>query len=124
MIHIFAAVSMTFLGCGDALQDCEFISQSNQTYETHAQCEKAIPALLMKMDDTDYPVVTGHCGSSEAKEIVVSEPIADSPIENPESLPTPLAPIDLSKQQGTNSAAESPSIMEANQQPKPLKRVM
>ncbi|GEM_PF-5445136 len=105
MIHTLAAVTMTFLGCGDALQDCQFISQSKTVYENHAKCEEAIPPLLMKMDDTDYPVVTGHCNPDAEQSVAAAEPLD-------QTKPLPLAPVDLGQQ---------PSNTE---NPKPTKRVV
>jgi len=56
-----AIVTMTLLGCGDAMNDCEYISQSQETYTSQAMCEAAIPAMLIKMKDAPYAVITGRC---------------------------------------------------------------
>jgi hypothetical protein len=76
-----AVITMTFLGCGDETVDCEFISQAPKTYTSQMVCEAAIPAMLLKMSDAPYAVVTGHCGpendlASRSTPVPVSPSIA------------------------------------------------
>lgn len=104
-----AAIAITLLGCGNSLEDCEFISQSTQTYETKSLCEQAIPGQLRKMQDTPYPVVTGHCDGDEKADLEITtnqEPTVFMSEERTEEVGDPISINPLAPQKELNAKSK------------------
>ncbi|WP_375285887.1 hypothetical protein [Sphingomonas sp.] len=55
---------LAIMGCGDGQTQCEPARVEAQRFSTAAQCQAALPSVLARHTDIDYPVVTGACRAS------------------------------------------------------------
>lgn len=60
-------IVMTILGCGDAVQSCDYISTSQKQWSSETACEAAIPNSLQKLRYEAYPVLTASCQIQDNK---------------------------------------------------------
>ncbi len=58
---------MAILGCGDPGTQCQEARLAPATYTTAAQCNTAIPDMLMRSTDLDYPTIAAACQSNRER---------------------------------------------------------
>jgi hypothetical protein len=52
---------MAILGCGDGSAQCAQARTESVQYRSIEQCQAAMPAVLARNSDLDYPVVSAAC---------------------------------------------------------------
>ncbi|CAN5280939.1 hypothetical protein BH10PSE15_BH10PSE15_14860 [soil metagenome] len=52
---------MAILGCGDGSAQCAQARVETAQYRSIEQCQAAMPAVLARNSDIDYPVVSATC---------------------------------------------------------------
>jgi len=67
-----AVVVMTILGCGNQIDACDYVTTSEQTWNTVAACQSAIPAHLTRIENVSYPVLTANCDAQEHEVVIAS----------------------------------------------------
>ena len=55
---------MAIMGCGDGSTQCAEARVVPARYASVAQCQAAMPAMLQRNSDIDYPVISATCRSN------------------------------------------------------------
>ena len=55
---------MAIMGCGDGSMACQQARVEQVQYRSIAQCQAAMPAMLQRNSDIDYPVISATCRSN------------------------------------------------------------
>ncbi len=55
---------MAIMGCGDGSTQCAEARVVPVRYASVAQCQAAMPAMLQRNSDIDYPVISAACRSN------------------------------------------------------------
>jgi hypothetical protein len=58
---------MAIMGCGDASAQCAQARVESVQYHSIEQCQAAMPAVLARNSDLDYPVVSATCQAQGAR---------------------------------------------------------
>lgn len=63
---------MAIMGCGDAASACATARIAPAHYATVQQCQAAMPDVLARNNDLDYPVVSAACQRNGAQMVARS----------------------------------------------------
>lgn len=58
---------MAIMGCGDGSSACQQARVEHIQYSSIGECQRAMPAVLARNSDIDYPVVTASCRATGAR---------------------------------------------------------
>lgn len=58
---------IAIMGCGDDGVACQRERIAPATYSTAAQCQAALPVVLQRTGDLDYPVIQANCEATSQR---------------------------------------------------------